>query len=154
MIILEKEDKTKKFYVLILRAVKLLIELHYHPFNPRGTRLNHLPEKTEYEDDANRDIRAGARTVLNDIDKFTKKLNNNPISLNWLSIQWSLLILRAIRILIAIHFCCETGEGAKLPSLASPKVKGNVRHPLMSDLTEMIEKLNQEDKDEKKSNVG
>ncbi len=147
-IITKKKDRTKEFYSLVLRSLKLLIELHYFPFNPRGHGLNPLPEEEEIEDSANRDIRAGARIVLTDCDKFLKKLRSEPLAIDLFSIAWCLLTLRALRILIGIHFCCETGEGARLPSLAKPKTKGNVKHPLMGDLTEIIDELNQKDKEE------
>lgn len=145
-IITDKKDVTLEFYSLVLRSLKLLIELHYHPF----LRDDEIEARVVSEDDRERQeninlaLRHAKGVVLSDIDKFEKQVSNNPVSLNWISLQWCRLALRALRVLVAIHFKCDTGEIKRLPSLSKPKVKHLTHTALVSDMSEYLEELEQQ----------
>lgn len=141
-IITDKKDVTLEFYSLVLRSLKLLIELHYHPFL-RDDEIE-MRVMSEEEENINLELRHAKGVVLGDIDKFEKQVSNNPVSLNWISLQWCRLALRALRVLVAIHFKCDTGEIKRLPSLSKPKVKHLTHTALVSDMNEYLGELEQQ----------
>lgn len=141
-ILAEKNDKTREFYSLVLRSLKLLIELHYHPF----LRDDEIVAQaiSEDEQNINLELRHAKGVVLGEIDKFERQIKNGTISISWLSAQWCKLALRALRMLVALHFKCDTGELRRLPSLSKPKVKHLTHTALVSDMSEFLKELGQE----------
>ena len=131
-----------QFYSLALRSLRLIIELHYHPFLRDDEVIAEVV--SDENEGVNSALRHAKGVICKDIDNFEKRLKNNPVLISWLSVQWCLLVLRALRLLAAIHFHVDSGEKGRLPSLSKPKVKEFTRVAIIDDMNELLIEMEQQ----------
>ncbi len=136
------QQVTIKFYTIVLEFLKLIIDLHYCPFRPGVAPVVGWDNNNDGGDDINLEIRCAKVRVLTDSEKFLKTIKPD-CNMVWLTAHFYRLVLRSLRVLIGIHFHCETGEQASLPSLSKPRIQIKRKCALIEDMTIFLDMLNQ-----------
>ncbi len=138
-IVTEKKDITREFYELMIRYQKLLVGVHFIPFVPDWQSI----ATTEEMDGINLQLRCDKEIIMRDADKIMKQIENKPVSINGVPTGLAIILLRYYRLMVGIHFHCDTGEHNRLKSLSTPDVKKLEKNNLTSDMEDFIEKLKQ-----------
>jgi hypothetical protein len=126
---------TIRFYIIVLKYLKLILDVHYYPFRPQE-----ISELMTYGD---KRVRRRKTKILKETDIFLQELQQKIKIDKALKYKFYEIVIRFLCVLLSVHFYpfdCAMSEEALL-SRRYRMTLGGHRHKIIKDAQGIVEEI-------------